>query len=298
MRTFTENIVDDQQDQISKNDNVIPKKKVKRRKNYSTIKVKTRNLLTNVSCRRFKQSDFHKNSLLIDILSFLVQNFNPINLERKLDVDKERGMIKFLWDNCIPHDFVRYMYKQENYAVISKPNLTYQKANNIVKNFILEDMNRINTLKYKVEEKFPLIHYIYSLLFSKIYNRTNNFGIQNKNNFDFYFQTWKNRKNAGAVGPKLLKQLPLPQANQVTCEALSTAKDPNNYKNRETQKKEQVPIDVEMNDNELPQPTMVSVNTATDEFFSKKRAEKIKILEKQLSENTVKMNKLKKTNKL
>ena len=89
-------------------------------------------------------------------------------------------MIKFLWDDCIPHDFVRYMYKQQNYAVISKPNLTYQKANNIVKNFILEDMNRINTLKYKVEEKFPLIYYIYLLLFSKIYNRTNNFGIQKK----------------------------------------------------------------------------------------------------------------------
>ena len=126
-------------------------------------------------------------------------------------------MIKFLWGDCIPHDFVRFMCKQQNYAVISKPNLTYQKANNIVKNFILEDMSRINTLKYKVEEKFPLIYYIYLLLFSKIYNRTNNFGIQKKNNFDFYFQTWKNRKTAGALGPKLLKQLPLPQANQVTC---------------------------------------------------------------------------------
>ena len=79
---------------------------------------------------------------------------------------------------------------------------------------------------------------------------------------------------------------------------MSTAKDPNNYTDRETQKNEQVPTDVEMNDNELSQPTMVSVNTATDEFFSKKRAEKRKILEKQLSENTVKMNKLKKTNKL
>ena len=58
-----------------------------------------------------------------------------------------------------------------------------------------------------------------------------------KNNFDFYFQTWKNRKTAGALGPKLLKQLPLPQANQVTCEVLPTAKDPHNYKDRETQKK-------------------------------------------------------------
>ena len=182
--------------------------------------------------------------------------------------------------------------------MISKSNLTYQKANSIVKNFILEDMNRLNTLKYKVEEKLSLIYYIYLLLFSKIYNRTNNFGIQNKNNFDFYFQMWKNRKTAGALGPKLLKQLPLPQANQVTCEVLPTAKDPHNYKDRETQKKEQVPIDVEMNENELSQPTMVLVNTATDEFFSKKRAEKRKILEKQLSENTVKMNKLKKANKL
>ena len=54
----------------------------------------------------------------------------------------------------------------------------------------------------------------------------NNFGIQNKNNFDFYFQTWKNRKTAGAIGPKILKQLPLAQANQITTEVLLTTKDP------------------------------------------------------------------------
>ena len=79
------------------------------------------------------------------------------------------------------------MYKQENYGVISKPNLTYQKGNKIFKNFLLEESNRINILKYKIEEKSPLAHFIYSLLLSKIYNRTNNFGIQKKNNSDFYF---------------------------------------------------------------------------------------------------------------
>ena len=144
-------------------------------------------------------------------------------------------MVKFLWDQCIPHDFIPYIYKQDNYTEISKPNLTYQKANNIVKNFISEDLNRINLLKYKIEERFPLIHYIYLILFSKIYNRTNNFGIQNKNNFDFYFQTWKNRKTAGAIGPKILKQLPLAQANQITTEVLLTAKDPSSYKDREVE---------------------------------------------------------------
>ena len=154
-------------------------------------------------------------------------------MERKLDIEKERDMVKFLWDECIPHDFIRYLYKQVNYIEISKPDLTYQKANNIVKNFISEDLIQINTLKYKIEERLPLIHYIYSMLFSKIYNRTDNFGIQNKNNFDFYFQTWKNRKTAGAIAPKILKQLPLPQANQITTEVLLTAKDPSNYQDRE-----------------------------------------------------------------
>ena len=110
---------------------------------------------------------------IIDILSYLVQNFNPINLERKLDIQKVHQMVKFLWDECIPHDFVCYIYQQSTYNEISKPNLTYQNANSIVKEFVFEDPNRINLLKYKIEEKFSLIHYIYSMLFSKIYNRTN-----------------------------------------------------------------------------------------------------------------------------
>ena len=136
LNTFTENIAEDQQDQnSSQDDNVVPKKKMKRRKDYSNTKVKTRNLIKNVSYRRCKQSDFN-------------------NLERKLDLEKERDVIKFLWDECIPHDFVRYMYQQINYNVISKPNVTYQKANEIVKQFIFEDPNRINTLKYKTEERF------------------------------------------------------------------------------------------------------------------------------------------------
>ena len=97
MSTFTESIGDQQDQNFSQDDNVVPKKNMKRRKDYSNTKVKTRNLQTNVSYRGFKQSDFNKNSFIIDILSFLVQNFNPVNLERKLDTEKERDMVRFLW---------------------------------------------------------------------------------------------------------------------------------------------------------------------------------------------------------
>ena len=115
LSTVPESIVDDQENQnFSQDNNVVPRKKMKQIKDYSSTKVKTRRLLTNVSYRRFKQLDFNKNSFVNDILSFSTQNFNPINLDRKLDVEKERDMIKFLWDECIPHDFVRYIYLQKN----------------------------------------------------------------------------------------------------------------------------------------------------------------------------------------
>ena len=97
LSTFTENIGSQQDQNFLQDDNVVPKKK--RRKDYSNTKVKTRNLLTNVSYRRFKPSDFKNNSFIIDILSFLVQNVNPINLERKLDSETEKEMVKFLWTN-------------------------------------------------------------------------------------------------------------------------------------------------------------------------------------------------------
>ena len=134
------------------------------------------------------------------------------------------------------------------------------------------------------------------MLFSKIYNRTNNFGIQNKNNFDFYFQTWKNKKTVGAIGPKSFKQLPSAQANQTTTEVLSTAKDPSNYKDRETRKNEPVPIDIEITDDELVRPTMVSVNNTVNKNVVKQQVAKRKMLEKQLSENTARMNNIKKSN--
>ena len=141
LSTFTESIGDQLDQNFSQDDKVAPKKKMKRKNDYSNTKVKTRNLLTNVLYRRFKQSDFNKTNFIVDILSFLVQNFNPINLDIKLDTEKERDMIKFMWDECIPHEFVSFIYKQKYYNQISRPNLAYQKANVIVKEYLFEDMN-------------------------------------------------------------------------------------------------------------------------------------------------------------
>ena len=59
-----------------------------------------------------------------------------------------------------------------------------------------------------------------------------------------------------------------------------------------------MPINIKIGDIDLVRLTMVFVNNTTDESIGKNRAEKRKMLEKQLSENTVEINKTKKSNKL
>ena len=97
---------------------------------------------------RFKQTDFKKDSFIVDIMTFLTQNFIPINLDRKLDVEKEHNMIKYLLGDFIPHRFVSYIYLPKNYDVKSSLHLTFQKANEIVSAFFLEDLNRISIFKF------------------------------------------------------------------------------------------------------------------------------------------------------
>ena len=164
-----------------------------------------------------------------------------------------------MWDVCLPHEFVTFILKQNSFDIISQQNLTYQKANAIVKAYLFEDLNRINQLKYKIAKKFNLIHYIYSFLYAKIYNRTNHFGIKRKNDFDFQFQLWRKEKQQKFI-----------------------AKDPNNYENRKIEKEEQAPINLDD----------VEENTSKKNKLNKKK----RMLEEKLKENDKVMKKIKQNN--
>ena len=125
LKTFTEETEKQRNQNSSYNNNVVPKTEIKRKSDYSNTKVKARNLLTNAAYRRFKQSDFLKDSFIIHLLSFLLQNFNPINLVIKLELEKKREMVKFMWDVCLPREFVTFILQQNSFDIISQPNVTY-----------------------------------------------------------------------------------------------------------------------------------------------------------------------------
>ena len=73
--------------------------------------------------------------------------------------------------------------------------ITYPKATNIVVKFAEEDIQNIDLLKSALRNHLRTIQYVYSLLFPKIYNRTNKFGIKNKSQFDFIFTDWIHHKS-------------------------------------------------------------------------------------------------------
>ena len=97
------------------------KKKAKTITKFSNTKVKTRNLLTNVSYRRYKPEDLEKTNFVIHVFLFLTQNLNPTCLDRKRETLLERDYVKMIWDSCVPHKFTKFMYlKKKLLSLISR----------------------------------------------------------------------------------------------------------------------------------------------------------------------------------
>ena len=110
-------------------------------------------------------------------------------------------------DNCVLHKSTKLIYLKDYFIELSQPHVTYKKANNTVVKFVEEDVQNIDLLKSGLRNHLRTIQYVYSVLFPKIFNRTNRFGINNKSHFDFIFKNWKDHKNNMAF--------PTPTGNRV-----------------------------------------------------------------------------------
>ena len=63
-------------------------------------------------------------------------------LDRKFDSDIETDYIKMLQENGIPRQLCKFIYLKHYFTQLCQPQLTFQKANDVVKDFIKqEDVN-------------------------------------------------------------------------------------------------------------------------------------------------------------
>ena len=268
----------------------IKEEKPKKTRNtvYSSTKVKARNLLTNVGYRRFKQTDFSNLNFIIDILSFLLQNFNPINVDRKVDHEDEQLMINFLWEVCVPYEFVSAIYTSPNYQIIADPKLTFQKANQIVIKWVTYYEKKYEICQ-KIKENFKNIHYIYSSLYPKIYHRVNQFGIKNKSKFELAFTCYKVQKQTNNNPFK-----------QTEIQSFFSGKNPDAYQKREeVNENEQKPEKPEKGalKPKPKSPKLPTVRGKAKEIADRNLRLQKADLKRRLDENTEKMEAIKKLRK-
>ena len=132
----------------------------------------------------------------MDVFSFLVQNLNPTILDRKFDSDVERGYVKMLWENCVTVQLGKFVYVKDNFTQLCQVQITFQKANDIVKNFIEQDKTNIELLRQHLQQHAVTYQCLYANLYPKLYSRNNRFGIHNNNlEFEYNYRDWYFQKN-------------------------------------------------------------------------------------------------------
>ena len=240
--------------------------------------------------RRFKESDFLNLNFIIDLLSFLLQNFNPINIDRKVDTEDKQLMLQFFWEKYVPYELTAEIYKSPNYQILADPKLTFQRANQIVKNWIVPYQKK-NELAKMINNNFKHIHYIYSCLYPKIYSRINQFGIKNKSEFELAFSYFKVEKQSNN------------KLKQTDIKAFFSGKDPEVYvKREEVHPSEQKPVKIDENEKwtlqkPKPKPKLPTVRRRlvglSSEEYKKQKAD----LKRRLDENTEKLEAIKKVKK-
>ena len=67
-----------------------------------------------------------------------------------------------LWQKSIPHELCRYIYLKDNYLIITQLQITFQKANAILKDFIRNNNKHLDLLK-KFQQKMQTSISIFTL---------------------------------------------------------------------------------------------------------------------------------------
>ena len=214
-------------------------------------------------------------------------------LDRKFDSDIERNYIKMMWEKFIPTQFCKFVYLKDNFMQLCQAQITFQKANDVVKNFIEEDEANIELLRQHLEKYAIIYQFLYANLFPKVYARNNHFGIHNKSIFEYTYREWyfkntnKTRKEQ-TDGNNNSKAVAAAGKNLDAYDQRSAA-DVNQF--------EQRPEEIKFQGSAIVKPKKVHVTTKAemDARIAKKkekRKQKKAALEAKLTENTDEVNKL------
>ena len=88
-------------------------------KPYTTTRIKARNLLSNIAYNSVNDQEIFDRNFFFDTYVLITKNLNPFSLERKITDQSKDEAIYMLWKGCIPGDFYKFIFRQENYSYLN-----------------------------------------------------------------------------------------------------------------------------------------------------------------------------------
>ena len=162
---------------------------------YSSTKVEARNFLSNVSYNRIKNSDYQNKSFVVDCYSFLLLYLNPFYLERKFETVIERDYVNLMWSFMMPETLYNFICKEDNFKTLNKLRLKFHETNEIIKIFLEDDLSQFDVLRNYLIKHSRSYQFIYGNLFPRYFARIDDYSIQSKTNFNFFYKNYINQKN-------------------------------------------------------------------------------------------------------
>ena len=76
-----------------------------------------------------------------------------------------------LWENCVPAQLCKFVCLKDIFTQLWQQQITSQKANDIVKNFIEQDKTNIELLRQHLQQHAVTNQYLYTRIYTRDYIR-------------------------------------------------------------------------------------------------------------------------------
>ena len=104
-------------------------------------------LFDNIYYNDVTEDDIFNRNFVFDMQVLLTKNLNPFSIKRKVQDQRNQGMIYMLRDKCVPLPFYRYICGNANFAYLNGKNALHPQTSKIVWKFIEENIENYKLLR-------------------------------------------------------------------------------------------------------------------------------------------------------
>ena len=161
---------------------------------YSPTRVKSINILLNISYTGISKNDFYNENFILDVYVLLVKNLNPFSLSRKVTDKTKHEMVYVLWRECILPEFYRYTCEEKNFIYLNGRDVCQPGVLEIVGEFIDQGKRNLRMLQEHLTRYKDIYQYVHSHVFPEIYTTSEKRGLDLKSNFHILFKAYRDKQ--------------------------------------------------------------------------------------------------------